>query len=73
MKTLGEANAIVEELVPVTDGAPAVAIALRFEDGRVERTNLRADLVPAGLSVGDRVGVTRAALYQRWTLRRLEE
>lgn len=61
---------VVERLEPATDGAPSVAVGIRFADGRVERADLRPDLVPDGLQVGDHVMVTRAALYRRWKIER---
>ena len=70
MKTLGTQEAIVDKVEPDPD-ASTITVAVRYDDGRVEAAALRADLVPAGLTEGDRVEVTRAALYRRWHLRRL--
>lgn len=50
------------------DGVPFMEVAVRFEDGRVERAEVRGDLVPPGLKEGDRVRLTRAALYRRWRI-----
>lgn len=68
---LGAASAVVVALKPGTaDGAPSVAVGVRFEDGRVEHADLRADLVPDGLQIGDAVSVTKAALYHRWEIKK---
>ena len=59
----------VVAIAPVEgDVAGFVQVAVLFEDGRIERANLRPDLVPPGLNVNDRVLLTRAALYRRWRI-----
>lgn len=66
---LGESNAVVESIEPGEAGT--INVAARFEDGRIETAALRPDLVPDGLAAGDAIGVTKAALYRRWTIRKL--
>lgn len=70
MKAADEAATITRIEPARVGGAPHVDVVLRFDDGREERALVRADLVPEGLVAGDRVRLTRAALYRRWTLAR---
>ena len=66
-----EAKATVVAVEPgESGGAPAVAVSVRFEDGRIERSDMRPDLVPDGLAAGDAILITSAALYRRWTIRK---
>lgn len=68
---LGETKAVVEAVTAgEKDGAPTVTVSVRYEDGRSESSELRADLAPAGLAAGDEVLVTKAALYGRWTIKK---
>ena len=74
MKATQEPATIEQLTEGSTDGAPMIDVAFRFEkDGRIEQASMRPDLVPVGLTVGDRVLVTRAALYKRWTITRADE
>lgn len=63
-----EEHAVVESIERM-DGV--VRLAVRFDDGRVERADLRPDLVAGDLAVGQSIGVTKAALYRRWHVRAL--
>lgn len=60
---------VVESLGDAEEaGASMRLVSVRFADGRVEQASLRPDALPSGLSPGDRVAVTRAALYRRWRI-----
>lgn len=67
----GEEGVVEQVAETSASGVPAFDVAVKMEaDGRVERATLRADLLPDGLAAGDRVTLTRAALYRRWTIAR---
>jgi len=69
---LGEANAVVDRVEPgEREGAPIVHITVRFTDGRIESADVRADLVPEGLAAGDQILLTKAALYNRWEIKKV--
>lgn len=68
---LGDFEAVIESVEPIEGDAASVRVTARFEDGRVESAELRPDLVPDGLAAGDRVTVTKAALYHRWTIKKI--
>lgn len=68
---LGELEAVIESVEQIEGDAPSVRVTARFEDGRAESAELRPDLVPDDLAAGDRVAITKAALYRRWTIRKI--
>jgi len=59
---MGEREATVEAVRPFElHGMTYIDLAVRFDDGSVERARLGAESVPDGLQPGDRVTATRVA------------